>query len=240
MNFFSDLSNQFSQAFIGPSGDRWIRYLEGLEKSFVATLGALALGLALGVLVAVIRTYHDQTPAKDRNVLINILNGIMQAFITVIRGTPMMIQLLFFSMVVFADSRHFMLVGIFGMGINAAAYIAEIIRGGIMAVDKGQMEAGRSLGMGYGTVMKDIIIPQSIKGIFPAMVNEFITLFKDTSLLAYIAVTELTKVAIQMQARTYQPFMTLVGAAVLYLIVVVIIEFFLRKLERRLRRSDGH
>jgi ABC-type amino acid transport system permease subunit len=130
------------------------------------------------------------------------------------------------------------MIAILSLGINSGAYVSEIIRGGIMSIDPGQMEAGRSLGMGYATVMKDIIIPQAIKNILPALGNELITLFKDTSLVSVIGMTELTKVARDIQARTYLPLMPYIGIAVMYLIVVMILTYLQGKLERRLRRSE--
>ena len=167
-----------------------------------------------------------------------IANVICKLYTTVIRGTPMMVQLLIMGFVVFATSRNLMGVAILSLGINSGAYVAEIIRGGIMSVDPGQMEAGRSLGMNYGTVMKEIIIPQAVKNILPALGNELITLFKDTSLVSVIGMTELTKVARDLQARTYLPLMPYLGIAVMYLVVVIILTYLQGILERRMRKSD--
>ena len=152
----------------------------------------------------------------------------------------MMVQLLIMGFIVFASSRNLVMIAIITMGINSGAYVSEIIRSGIMSIDKGQMEAGRSLGMGYVPVMRHIIIPQAIKNILPALGNELITLFKDTSLVTVIGLADLTKVAIQVQAKTYQAFMPFIGIAVVYLTIVLILTWLLGILERRLRQSDRH
>ena len=230
------LVQQFTQSFI--EGDRWRRYLEGLGVSFTVTLGALALGIALGILVAIIRTLHDQRREGEKGGILGVLNAVCKFYITVIRGTPMMVQLLIMGFVIFSASRNLVGVAILTLGINSGAYTAETIRSGIMSIDPGQMEAGRSLGMTYATVMKDIIIPQAIKNILPALGNELITLFKDTSLVTVIGLTDLTKVAIQIQAKTYQAFMPFIGIAIMYLVVVLILTKLLGIFERRLRRSD--
>jgi His/Glu/Gln/Arg/opine family amino acid ABC transporter permease subunit len=234
--FFSDLAAQFHQAFI--EADRWQRYLSGLGVSFTVTLGALAIGVILGVLVAVVRTLHDQQKPHEKNALLSIINAIGQVYTTAIRGTPMMVQLLIMGFVIFKSSRNLVGVAILSLGINSGAYTAEIIRSGIMSIDPGQMEAGRSLGMDYITVMKDIIIPQAIKNILPALGNELITLFKDTSLVTVIGLTDLTKAAQQIQAKTYQAFMPYIGIALMYLVVVMILTKLLGILERRMRESD--
>ena len=233
---FEDLGAQFQQSFI--EGGRWQRYLDGIRVSFTVTLGALAIGIILGVLVAVVRTLHDQRKGSDRGILLSILNTICQIYTTVIRGTPMMVQLLIMGFVIFKTSRNLVGVAILSLGINSGAYTAEIIRSGIMSIDPGQMEAGRSLGMDYVTVMKDIIIPQAIKNILPALGNELITLFKDTSLVTVIGLTDLTKAAQQIQAKTYQAFMPYIGIAIMYLVVVMILTRLLGIVEKKMRESD--
>ena len=236
MGVKASLGEQFFQSFI--MGERWKLYLEGLGKSLLLTLGALALGVLFGVLVAIIRTLHDQTKNGKPSPVLIIVNAICKLYTTVIRGTPMMVQLLIMGFVIFASSRNMFGVAILSLGINSGAYVAEIVRGGIMSVDPGQMEAGRSLGMNYGTVMKEIIIPQAIKNILPALGNELITLFKDTSLVMVIGVSELTKVARDIQARTYLPLMPFFGIAIMYLVVVIILTYLQGILERRMRKSD--
>jgi His/Glu/Gln/Arg/opine family amino acid ABC transporter permease subunit len=235
MGVLASLQQQFYQSFI--DGARWKRYLDGLGTSCVVTVGALALGVILGILVAVVRTSHDQQRG-NKNALLGFFNAICEIYTTVIRGTPMMVQLLIMGFVFFASSRHLTLVAILTLGINSGAYVSEIIRGGIMSIDPGQMEAGRSLGMGYGPVMRHVVIPQAIKNILPALGNELITLFKDTSLVTVIGLTDLTKVAIQIQAKTYQALMPFMGIAAMYLVVVMFLTWLLGKFERRLRQSD--
>ena len=234
-SFFSDLAEQFEMSFI--TNNRWLLYLKGLGSSLVITLGALALGVVLGILVAVVRTNHDQRKGHA-SLGLKIINGICHVYTTVIRGTPMMVQLLIMGFVIFRSSRNLVGVAILSLGINSGAYTAEIIRSGIMSIDPGQMEAGRSLGMDYITVMKDIIIPQAIKNILPALGNELITLFKDTSLVTVIGLTDLTKAAQQIQAKTYQAFMPYIGIAIMYLTVVMILTKLQGILERRMRQSD--
>ena len=233
---FEDLASQFQQAFI--EADRWKRYVDGIGISFTVTLGALVIGIILGVLVAVIRTLHDQQKGTDRHLVLGIANKLCELYTTIIRGTPMMVQLLIMGFVIFKSSRNLVGVAILSLGSNSGAYTAEISRSGIMSIDPGQMEAGRSLGMDYITVMKDIIIPQAIKNILPALGNELITLFKDTSLVTVIGLTDLTKAAQQIQAKTYQAFMPYIGIAIMYLVVVMILTKLLGILERRLRESD--
>ncbi len=234
--FFQNVQAQFQQSFI--VGDRWMLYINGLKISLLVTIGALAMGVVLGVLVALIRTSHDRQKQGQKNLLLGILNAITKVYVTVIRGTPMMVQLLIMNFVIFSSSRQLVMVAIMAIGINSGAYVSEIIRSGIMSVDVGQMEAGRSLGMPYGIVMKDVVIPQAIKNILPALGNEMITLFKDTSLVTVIGLVDLTKVAMQIQAKTYQAFMPFIGIALMYLVVVMILTWLLGRLERRMRRSD--
>ena len=218
--------------------DRWQQYLEGTGTTLVATALALLMGVILGVVVAVVRTAHDQQrPGRKKNPVLGAVNAIFRVYVTVIRGTPMMLQLLIWAFVVF-KSRQYTLVGIFGLGINSGAYVSEIIRGGLMAVDGGQMEAGRSLGMNYFDTMRFIVIPQAIKAILPSLGNEFIILLKDTSLLSMISGQELLYFAQAVATRTYNQMFPLIGAACIYLVLVLIFTWLLGKLERRLRQSD--
>ena len=187
--WLADFVNGFTKAFI--TGDRWKLYLKGLGTTLEITVIALVIGVVLGVLVAVIRTAHDQQRPGRCSPVLGILNFICKIYTTVIRGTPMMVQLLIWSGVIFATSRNFTMVGALGVGVNSGAYVAEIVRGGLMSVDVGQSEAGRSLGLGYLDTMRFIVIPQAFKNILPALGNEFITLFKDTSLVSAIGGAEL-------------------------------------------------
>lgn len=231
------LKEQFIISFI--ENDRWLLLLKGLRISFTVMILALLLGVVIGTLVAVIRTSYDQQrQGQKHSWWLAVLNWLMKVYVTIIRGTPMMVQLLIMGFVVFAASRNLILIAVLTLGINSGAYVSETIRSGIMSIDPGQMEAGRSLGMRYPTVMKDIIIPQAIKNILPALGNEMITLFKDTSLVTVIGLADITKVAIQIQAKTYQALMPLVGIAIVYLVCVMIMTWLLGKFERRLRKSD--
>ncbi len=232
----NSLQRQFIQAFI--EDGRWKNYLDGLGISLLLTIGALVLGVLIGVLIAVVRTQYDQNP-QGRNIAMRFVNGICKIYTTVIRGTPMMVQLMIWGFVIFRSQRNLFPVAVLGLGLNSGAYVAEIIRSGIMSIDPGQMEAGRSLGLGYTQVMKSIIIPQAIKNILPALGNEMITLFKDTSLVYVLgSIKDLTRVANNIGARIYNYLVPLVLAALMYLIIVMILTWLLGILERRLRRSD--
>lgn len=226
----------FYQAFI--EKDRWQQYLNGVGTTLYVTVMALILGIILGLLVAVVRTTHDQQRPGRRNPVLGVLNGIFKTYVTVIRGTPMMVQLLIMGFVIFSSSREFQLVGALTLGINSGAYTSEIIRGGLMAVDQGQMEAGRSLGLGYVETMRFIIVPQAIKSILPALGNEFIVLLKDTSLISVIGGQELLYAARAIVSRTYEAMFPYLGAAFVYLVLVMIFTWLLGIFERRLRASD--
>ena len=158
-----------------------MQYIQGVGTTLLVTAMALALGIVLGSVVALVRVAHDQQRPNHRNPVLGFFNAICEVYTTIIRGTPMMVQLLIMSMVIFSNSRNFTMVGALTLGINSGAYVSEIIRGGLMAVDPGQMEAGRSLGLNYITTMMVIIIPQAIRAVLPALGNEFIVLLKDTS-----------------------------------------------------------
>ena len=234
--WWQDFYVKFYQAFI--EAGRWQEYLQGVGVTLVATALALLMGVILGVAVSMVRTAHDQQrPGRRKNPALGVVNAVFKVYVTVIRGTPMMLQLLIWAFVVF-KSRQYTLVGIFGLGINSGAYVSEIIRGGLMAVEVGQMEAGRSLGLNYLDTMRFIVIPQAIKAILPALGNELITLFKDTSLVSAIGGTELVYFAEAVGAKTYEYMFPYVGIAVMYLIIVMLLTWLQGKLERRLRQSD--
>ena len=226
----------FYKAFV--DGDRWKLYLKGIGITLELTITALIIGVILGILVAVVRTAHDQQRIGCRNPVLGVLNVLCKIYTTVIRGTPMMVQLLIWGFVVFKTSRNHTMVGIIGLGINSGAYVAEIVRGGLMSVDQGQMEAGRSLGLGYLDTMRFIIIPQAFKNILPSLGNELITLLKDTSLISVIAGKELLYAAKAISAKTYDYMFPLLGVSVVYLVMVIIFTWLLGILERRLRASD--
>ena len=231
--WFLSLADGFSQTFI--ESDRWVLFAKGFGVTIRVAVLALLMGIAIGILVAIVRTKHD---TKKNNVILNILNAICQVYLTVIRGTPMMVQLMIMYFVIFASSRHSVAVATLAFGINSGAYVAEIVRGGIMSVDAGQMEAGRSLGMNYTQTMRHIIIPQAIKNILPALGNEMITLLKDTSLMTVTGAKDLMKAAQSVTAVTYQPLMPYVSIAVIYLVCVMALSKALAVFERRLRNSD--
>ena len=236
IGFWKEQYVYFYQAFI--EKDRWLQYFEGVGTTIVVTACALIIGVILGVLVAVVRTAHDQQRVGQRNPLLGFVNAIFKVYVTVIRGTPMMVQLLIMGFVIFKSSRNFTMVGALTLGINSGAYVSEIIRGGLMAVDPGQMEAGRSLGLDYITTMVRIIIPQAVRSILPALGNEFIILLKDTSLITTIGGKELLYAARGIMNRTYEAMFPLLGIAAIYLVLVMIFTWLLGKLERRLAQSD--
>ena len=232
LNFGQEFFFKFYQAFI--LKDRWTQYINGVGTTLLVTAIALALGIVLGSVVALVRVAHDQQRPGRRNPVLGFFNIICEIYTTIIRGTPMMVQLLIMSMVIFANSRNFTMVGALALGINSGAYVSEIIRGGLMAVDPGQMEAGRSLGLNYMTTMVVIIIPQAIRAVLPALGNEFIVLLKDTSLITVIGGKELLYAAQGIMNRTYEPMFPLLGDALIYLVLVMLFTRLLAKFERRL------
>ena len=236
-NWWQTFFVRFYQAFI--EANRWQSYLEGVGVTLIVTAVALAIGVVLGILVAMVRTAHDQQrPGRPKNPVLGILNIICKVYVTIIRGTPMMVQILIMGLVVFASSRNFTMVGALTLGINSGAYVAEIIRGGLMSLDPGQMEAGRSLGLNYIDTMRFIVIPQAFKAILPSLGNEFIVLLKDTSLISIIGGQEMVYFARNIVNRTFDAMFPLIGAAVIYLILVMIFTWLQGKLERRLRQGD--
>lgn len=230
------MAGRFYRAFL--EADRWKLYLQGLGVTLEMTVIALILGMILGLVIAVVRTAHDQQRPGRRSFLLGIANVLCNIYTTVIRGTPMMVQLLIWSFVIFSTSRNKVMVGFIGLGINSGAYVAEIIRGGLMSVDIGQSEAGRSLGLNYFDTMRFIVIPQAFKNILPSLGNEFITLFKDTSLVSAIGAAELTYHASRIGGRTFDYMPPLIGIAFMYLAIVIVFTWLQGKLERRLRESD--
>ncbi|MGE4548523.1 MAG: amino acid ABC transporter permease [Intestinibacillus sp.] len=228
---------QLYQTFIYQN--RWMFFTNGLKVTFLITLGALLIGVVIGVLVAVVRSAHDSGRGKP-NILLRIVNAVCKLYLTIIRGTPMMVQLLIMGFVILKPrgDTSILVTAIIAFGINSGAYVAEIVRSGIMSINAGQMEAGRSLGLTYAKTMWYIIIPQAIKNILPALGNELITLLKETSIVTVIAGQDLTKAAQVMVTKTYQPYVPYVSLAVIYLVIVLILTKLLGLLERRLRASD--
>ena len=236
LTFFQSFFFKFYQAFLESS--RWTQYLKGVGTTLLVTAMALVIGICLGVVVSLIRTANDQQRPGRHNPVLAVLNIICKIYITVIRGTPMMVQLLIMGLVIFANSRNFTMVGALTLGINSGAYFSEIIRGGLMSLDPGQAEAGRSLGLNYFQTMRFIVVPQAFKAILPALGNEFIILLKDTSLITVIGGKELLYAARGVMNRTYEQMFPLLGTAAIYLVLVIIFSWLLGKLERRLRQSD--
>ena len=235
ITFWQNIYVKFYQAFI--EADRWKQYLEGMATTLYVTVIAILIGIVLGVIVASIRTAHDQQRRK-KNIVLGFFNAICKIYVTVIRGTPMMVQLMILGFVVFKSSRNFTMVGALGLGLNSGAYVAEIIRGGLMSLDQGQSEAGRSLGLGYMDTMRFIVVPQAFKAVLPALGNEFITLLKDTSLISVIAGKEIVYFAQAIDTKTYEAMYPYIITAIMYLIMVLIFTWLQGKLERRLRQSD--
>ena len=221
----------FYQNFI--EDDRWKYITDGLFNTLRITFFAVLIGIFLGFLIAVVRSTYDKTHK------LGVLNALCKVYLTVIRGTPVLVQLLIIYFVVFGSVKiDKTLVAVIAFGINSGAYVAEIFRSGIMSIDNGQFEAGRSLGFNYPQTMFYIVMPQAFKNVLPALGNEFIGLLKETSVAGYIAIQDLTKGADIIRSRTYSAFMPLIAAALIYLVLVMVFTFFVQKLERRLRNSD--
>lgn len=240
-DFFQGIVDSFTRTFI--TEDRWLQLLKGLGVTLEITFFALLIGVFIGFLVAIIRSTHDMNLANRKcrvfgDYVLKVINTICNIYITVIRGTPVVIQLMIMYYIIFASSRDGIVAAVLSFGINSGAYVAEIVRSGIMSIDRGQFEASRSLGFNYSSTMIHIIIPQAFKNVLPALGNEFIVLLKETSVAGYVALQDLTYVGNLIRSRTYEPFFPLITVAVIYLVIVLIISFFLKKLERRLRNSD--
>ncbi|MBE6809146.1 MAG: amino acid ABC transporter permease [Ruminococcaceae bacterium] len=241
INWFADIESSFIKTFIRE--DRWLQLLKGLGVTLQITVFAAILGIIIGFIIAAVRSTYDRNLAdkKCRNFgdyLLKFFNAICNIYLTVIRGTPVVIQLMIIHFIVLASVRNGIYAAIFAFGINSGAYVAEIVRSGIMSIDKGQFEAGRSLGFNYLQTMWHIIIPQAFKNILPALGNEFIVLIKETSVAGYVALKDITYVGNLIRSRTYEAFFPLITVAVIYLIIVMLLSYFLKKLERRLRNSD--
>ena len=227
----SDFKARFIMNFI--KDDRWHYIADGLKVTLIVTFCAVLIGVVLGFLLAIVRSPYDKTGK------LKLLNLICQIYITVIRGTPVVVQLLIIYFVIFASvDVSKTIVAILAFGMNSSAYVAEIFRSGIMAVDNGQFEAGRSLGFNYRQTMIYIIMPQAFKNVLPALGNEFIVLLKETSVAGYIALQDLTKGGDIIRSRTYDALMPLMAVAIIYLVMVMIFSKLVSMLERRLRNSD--
>ena len=226
-----ELKSSFISNFI--DDNRWRYITDGLKITLLVTVFAVLIGVVLGFLIAIVRTTHDKTGK------LKILNAICKVYLTVIRGTPVVVQLMIIYFIIFGSvDISKVLVAIVAFGINSGAYVAEIFRSGIMSIDNGQFEAGRSLGFNYAQTMMYIVMPQAFKNVLPTLCNEFISLLKETSVSGYIALQDLTKGGDIIRSRTYDAFMPLIAVALIYLAMVMIFTKLVSLLERRLRNSD--
>ncbi len=237
-----DFRKTFELCFI--DDERWTWLIEGLGNSLLITLLAGLLGIAIGIIVAAIRSSYDKNKESFElrggfiSFIMKVLNSVCSLYLTIIRGTPVVVQLLLMYFVILQSVSSDLLVAVVTFGINSGAYVAEIIRGGIMSVDHGQFEAGRSLGFSYVQTMRHIIIPQAFKTSLPSLCNEFITLLKETSIAGYVGIQDLTKMGDRIRGITFEAFMPLIAVALIYLVIVIILTRLVGLLERRLRRSD--
>ena len=238
----SVLADEFKEVML--EGGRFEFLLNGLGNTFIITFGALAIGIVLGIFVAAIRTSYDKNKESLKlrggigYVILAVMNTICKFYLTITRGTTVVVQLMISYFIIFSLADNGIPVAIFAFGINSGAYVAEIFRAGIMSVDHGQFEAGRSLGFNYFQTMRFIVIPQMFKAVLPTLCNEFIALLKETSVAGYVGVIDLTKAGNTIAGRTFEYFIPLITVAVIYLVLVMILSWLVGILERRLRKSD--
>ena len=237
-----NFKSQFDLNFI--QKDRWRYMLQGLGNTLTITAVAAIIGIVLGVIIAAVRSSYDKNEESLKlrggfsYHLLKFLNGICKIYLTIIRGTPVVVQLLICYFIIFAASSNGVAVAIFAFGINSGAYVAEIFRGGIMSIDQGQFEAGRSIGFNYIQTMRYIILPQMFKTVLPTLLNEFIALLKETSVAGYVAVTDLTKAGSSISSSTYSYYMPLLTVALVYLVIVMLLTKLVGILERRMRKNE--
>ena len=238
--WFESLWADFHLNFI--QANRWKYLVDGLGATLIITLLSGVMGTIIGVVIAMVRSTYDKTAEGARKTfgrfIFTIIDRICRVYLTVLRGTPVVVQLMIIYFVIFAWSDNGIMVAALAFGLNSGAYVAEIVRGGIMSIDNGQFEAGRSLGFNYVQTMRFIVIPQVIKNVLPSLANEFIALLKETSVAGYVAVQDLTKGGDIIRSRTYSPFLPLLAVAAIYLALVMFFSWLVSKLERRLRNSD--
>lgn len=238
--WWEGIQKQFVLNFI--TDDRWKYLRDGLITTLQLTFCAVLIGIVIGVVIAMIRSTHDKNINEMHKglgrLILKVLNFIAKIYLTVIRGTPVVVQLMIMYYIILASASSKLLVGMIAFGINSGAYVAEIVRSGIMSVDQGQFEAGRSLGFNYVQTMRYIIIPQALKTVLPTLANEFIVLLKETSVAGYIAMLDLTKGVDIIRGATFSPYMPLFAVALIYLAMVMFFTFLVNKLERRLRNSE--
>ena len=239
--WFNELKETFISCFI--TDDRWEWIAEGFINSVIITVFALLLGLVVGIILAAVRSSYDKNEETLRirggigYYVLKILNAIAKIYITVMRGVPVVVQLMIWYFVILVSAEDIP-IAIVAFGLNSGAYVAEIFRGGIMAIDNGQFEAGRSLGFSYFQTMRYIVIPQTIKSTLPTLLNELIALFKETSIAGYVGIIDLTKAGERIRGITFEAFMPLIVVAIVYLVTVVILTKVVEIIERRLRRNE--
>lgn len=240
MEWFQDLQADFYLNFI--QDNRW-RYLwTGLANTLKITFFAVIIGIVIGVFISIIRSTYDKAyeelPPGPGRFFLFLGDRFCRLYLTVIRGTPVVVQLMIMYYVIFISSRNGLMVAVIAFGVNSGAYVAEIFRSGIMSVDNGQFEAGRSLGFNYTETMRHIVLPQAFKNVLPTLANEFIVLLKETSVAGYVAIRELTNGGYIIRGVTYSSFMPLIAVALIYLTMVMFFTWLVGRLERRLRNSD--
>ena len=238
--FLATLKSDFIKCFV--TKNRWNFITDGLTATLKITLFSCIMGIVIGLVIAIIRSTYDKNYKQMRRgigkIILAIANFFCNIYLTVIRGTPVVVQLMIMYYIIFATSDNGILVAVSAFGINSGAYVAEIFRSGIMSVDNGQFEAGRSLGFGYISTMLFIVFPQAFKSVLPALANEFIVLLKETSVAGYVAIKDLTKGGDIIRGATYETFMPLLAVAGIYLVMVIFFTKLVNILERRLRKSE--
>lgn len=240
--WFNSVCEKFMRCFVDNGYWKWL--LEGLGKTLIITAFAVLIGFAFGVILATIRSSYDKNEESLKlrgglgYTLLKIANAICKAYITLIRGIPVVVQLMIWYFVILVTQKNGVIIAIVAFGFNSAAYVAEIFRGGIMSIDEGQFEAGRSLGFNYVQTMMHIVIPQTIKAVLPTLLNEIVALLKETSVAGYVGIMDLTKAGDLIRGRTFEAFMPLIAVALIYFATVLLLTKVFSIFERRLRRSE--
>lgn len=240
--WWQGIKEQFIANFI--DDNYWKFLVEGLGRTLLIAFFAALMGIVIGIVIAAVRSTYDmnkESMSRRRNFsyyALSFVDRLCKLYLTVIRGTPVVVQLLLAYFVIFASSDNSTLVAILAFGINSGAYVAEILRGGIMAIDRGQFEAGRSLGLNYIQTMIYIIIPQVFKSTLPTLLNEFIALLKETSVAGYVGIVDLTKAGNIIRGNTFSAFMPLIAVALIYLVIVIIMTRIVSVIEKKLRKSE--
>jgi His/Glu/Gln/Arg/opine family amino acid ABC transporter permease subunit len=228
--FFEGLYRGFYATFI--YRDRYLIFIDGFKATIVISFFALLIGITIGIFVGIVKVYSYRTGK------LKPLAGLVDVYLTLFRGTPVMVQLMIWYYVILTFIDQALYIAIIGFGINSGAYMAEIVRAGILSIDKGQSEAGRSLGLSEATTMRFIVLPQAVKNTLPAFFNEFISLLKETSIAGTITVIDLTKAGDLVRSRTFMAFYPLMTVAAVYLLIVTLLTLLQKKLERRMQKSD--